>query len=143
MMEANNEIGRNHWGSPTESASRPPVEPNGFESQGTSETHLFDKHANGKDSHGMASSWEGDEDPPNYEDSGDDEEAGLDPEGRRQKRERKARATSLDGRVSGEILTAKEERKLADMEVLKRLAINSILIALWYTFSISISVVSV
>ena len=142
MMAANNEIERNHWGSPIEASSRPPLEPKGLESRGPSEIHLFDEHANGKASNGMASSREGDDGPLDYEDSDDDEEAGLDPEGRRQKRERRARATSLDGRVSGEILTAKEERKLADMEVLKRLAINTILIALWYTFSISISVVS-
>ena len=134
-----NEVERNHWGSPTEATTRDAVSNGSLASQGTSATHFFDK--NGGPSTSKATR-KGNEDALDSEDSDDDEEAGLDPEGRRQKRETRARATSLDGRVSGEILTAKEERKLADMEVLKRLAVNAILIALWYTFSISISVVS-
>ena len=76
------------------------------------------------------------------EESDDDEEAGLDPEGKRQKRKRRARETSLDRRVAGDTLSLQDERKLADLAVLKRSAVNAVLIALWYIFSISISVVS-
>lgn len=74
--------------------------------------------------------------------SDEDEEAGLDPEGRRQKRRRRNRDTSLDGRVAGDALTAQDERKLADLAVLRRSIVNALLIALWYVFSISISIVS-
>jgi hypothetical protein len=74
-------------------------------------------------------------------DSDSDEEAGLDPEGRRNRRHRREQNTTLDGRVGDQAMSAKEERKLADMDVLKRSAINVLLILLWYTFSVSISVV--
>lgn len=38
--------------------------------------------------------------------------------------------------------TAKEEKKRADMKVLRHLAVNGIFIGLWYTFSLLISLVS-
>ena len=76
------------------------------------------------------------------DDSDEDEEAGLNPEGKRKRKERKERNTSISGRVAGMPITAKEERKLADMAVLKRSLVNILLIALWYSFSLSISIVS-
>jgi solute carrier family 35, member C2 len=83
-----------------------------------------------------------------YEELDDDEETGL-TEGQRKKRtRRKEENRQLDGRVSvaasvhsasaGSMGTTEE--KLVSATLLKNIIINSLLIALWYSFSISISV---
>ena len=60
----------------------------------------------------------------------DDEETGLTKMDKRRRRRR--RKATLEERIGGgEALTAKEEIKLADIHVLKRLAINVILIGSW------------
>ena len=62
----------------------------------------------------------------------DDEEAGLTRGDRRSRRRRKKRETSIDGRIVEEVVgRSKEEKKLADIDVLKRLAVNVLLIGLW------------
>lgn len=75
------------------------------------------------------------------EDLHDDEEAGLTGGDRRRKQHKRHRNTQLDQRVIPDIVT-EDERKEADRTVLKDLLINGALIALWYTFSLSISLVS-
>ena len=64
-----------------------------------------------------------------------DEEAGADS---RDKLARRHHDRTSDNRV---VLTLKEEKRVADLAVLKRSMVNAGLIALWYTFSISISLV--
>jgi solute carrier family 35 protein C2 len=75
------------------------------------------------------------------EDLHDDEEAGLTGGDRRRKQHKRRRNTQLDQRVAPDMVT-EDERKEADRNVVKDLLINGVLIALWYTFSLSISLVS-
>ncbi|KAF2257766.1 TPT-domain-containing protein [Lojkania enalia] len=70
----------------------------------------------------------------------DDEETGLTGRDRRRRRRRKRRNTHLDQRIVGEDQYTKEEKKLANHNLIHSLFINAVLIGLWYLFSISISV---
>ncbi|KAF1820545.1 TPT-domain-containing protein, partial [Dissoconium aciculare CBS 342.82] len=70
----------------------------------------------------------------------DDEETGLTQHERREEQQRKQRNTRLDERFAGESSTSKTEEQLTQMAVFKNMAINAVLIGLWYAFSISISV---
>ncbi|KAI0489822.1 triose-phosphate transporter family-domain-containing protein [Xylaria cf. heliscus] len=79
-----------------------------------------------------------DDDSLSDEDLHDDEETGLTTKDRRRKRNKRRRNTRLDQRIVRDNLTD-EERKQADQNVVRKLAINAALIALWYIFSLSIS----
>ncbi|KAI4666984.1 uncharacterized protein J4E79_001665 [Alternaria viburni] len=70
----------------------------------------------------------------------DDEETGLTKRDRRRRRRRKRRNTLLDQRIVPDDTYTKEEKKLADQNLLKSMLVNGVLICLWYLFSISISV---
>ncbi|KAI0398603.1 triose-phosphate transporter family-domain-containing protein [Xylariaceae sp. FL0594] len=72
------------------------------------------------------------------EDLHDDEETGLNSKDKRRLRKKRRRNTRLDQRIVREKLTD-EERKQANKSIAKKLAINIALIALWYIFSLSIS----
>jgi solute carrier family 35 protein C2 len=74
------------------------------------------------------------------EDLHDDEETGLTLKDKRRKRSKRRRNTRLDQRIVRDKLTD-EERKQADQNVIRKLAVNAVLIGLWYTFSLSISLV--
>lgn len=101
-----------------------------------------DAHSHREDtSEPSSSDWEMDE---MQSDEGltDDEETGL-TEGDKGKRKRRRRKnTMLDQRIMTEDVIKKEEEKIATQHVIKTTLINGLLIALWYLFSISISVVS-
>lgn len=71
----------------------------------------------------------------------DDEETGLTTKERDRRRRAKRRNTLLDQRIAPEKISA-EEKNEADQNVVRTLLINAGLIALWYTFSLSISLVS-
>lgn len=62
----------------------------------------------------------------------DDEETGLTKPERGRRRRRKRRHTLLDERIAGDVKSTKEERKVADMNVLKSSIVNVLLIALWF-----------
>lgn len=79
----------------------------------------------------------------NDDESDTDEEAGLDTQGRILRSDRRYQDTSLNGRLEHDLLSSKDEKRLADLAVLKRSLVNVVLIALWYTFSVSISLVKV
>ncbi|KAJ3564036.1 hypothetical protein NPX13_g7985 [Xylaria arbuscula] len=79
-----------------------------------------------------------DDDSLSDEDLHDDEETGLTSKDKRRKRDKRRRNTRLDQRIARDNLTD-EERKQADQNVVRRLAVNAVLIVLWYTFSLSIS----
>ncbi|KAI0815852.1 triose-phosphate transporter family-domain-containing protein [Xylaria sp. FL0064] len=79
-----------------------------------------------------------DDDSLSDEDLHDDEETGLTSKDKRRKRAKRRRSTRLDQRIVRDNLTD-EERKLADQSVIRRLAVNAVLIGLWYMFSLSIS----
>ncbi|MCJ1436884.1 Triose-phosphate Transporter [Xylographa pallens] len=70
----------------------------------------------------------------------DDEETGLTRVDKGKRRRRKRRHTLLDERIAGGAGTSKQERKVADLNVLKSSAINALLIGSWYLFSLSISI---
>ncbi|KAL2178749.1 triose-phosphate transporter family-domain-containing protein [Thermothelomyces heterothallicus CBS 202.75] len=72
------------------------------------------------------------------EDLHDDEETGLTGRDRRRKRRKKRRNQLLDQRVVGDHISP-EEKKEADLSVVKNLFINTVLIGLWYLFSLLIS----
>ncbi|KAI0915111.1 triose-phosphate transporter family-domain-containing protein [Ustulina deusta] len=79
-----------------------------------------------------------DEDSLSDEDLHDDEETGLTNKDKRRKQKKRRRNTRLDQRIARDNLTD-EERKQADQNVIRRLAVNAALIGLWYMFSLSIS----
>jgi solute carrier family 35 protein C2 len=63
----------------------------------------------------------------------DDEETGLTKRDRRRRRRRKRRNTLLDQRIVPTVDTyTKEEKKLADQNLLRSMTINGVLIGLWY-----------
>ena len=72
----------------------------------------------------------------------DDEETGLTKKEREHRKRRRRRATRLDGRIAANVKASKQEQKVADWNVLKAMIINVALIASWYLFSLSISIVS-
>ncbi|KAH0548680.1 hypothetical protein GP486_007776, partial [Trichoglossum hirsutum] len=74
------------------------------------------------------------------DDAEDDEETGLTARERRRRRRWKRRNTRMDERVIGDLKATKEEEREADQSVLRRSIVNVILIGLWYTFSLSISI---
>ncbi|TRX98687.1 hypothetical protein FHL15_000029 [Xylaria flabelliformis] len=79
-----------------------------------------------------------DDDSLSDEDLHDDEETGLTNKDKRRRRNKRRRNTRLDQRIVRDNLTD-EERKQADQNVVRRLAVNAALIGLWYMFSLSIS----
>ncbi|KAI4861318.1 TPT-domain-containing protein [Hypoxylon rubiginosum] len=81
---------------------------------------------------------EAEEDSLSEEDLHDDEETGLTKKDKRRKRAKRRRNTRLDQRIARDKITD-EERKEADQNVFRKLAINAVLIGLWYIFSLSIS----
>ncbi len=72
----------------------------------------------------------------------DDEETGLTKKTKEHRKRRRRRATRLDERIAGTVKTSKQEQKVADWNVLKAMVINVLLIASWYLFSLSLSIVS-
>lgn len=74
------------------------------------------------------------------EDLHDDEETGLTAKERKRKQRKKRRNTLLDQRIARDNVTAEEKRE-ADQNVVRRLAVNGTLIGLWYLFSLCISLV--
>ena len=72
-----------------------------------------------------------------------DEESGLTGKERQKHLQRKRRQDALDARIGGAEGLSLEERKAADKNVMRRLVVNSMLIAAWYVFSLSISLVCV
>lgn len=71
----------------------------------------------------------------------DDEETGLTQQERSKRRRRKRRNTLMEERIVQDTIS-KDEQRLADANFYRDAIINTLLIGLWYTFSISISVVS-
>jgi len=67
----------------------------------------------------------------------DDEEQGLTPDDFR----RRSKDVETDSIMPDGFLGADAGKRLADADVLKRVMVNGILIGLWYTFSLSISLV--
>lgn len=71
----------------------------------------------------------------------DDEETGLTKKDKEHRKRKRRRNTRLAGRIAGNTKSSKQERKIADRNVIKAMIINVILILSWYIFSLSISIV--
>ena len=71
----------------------------------------------------------------------DDEETGLTGTDKTRRKQKRRRNTLLDQRIVGDVEVTAEEKKVADQNVIKKSLINGLLIALWYIFSLSISIV--
>ena len=102
-----------------------------------------DEHNKGKETDSLArssSDWELDD---IHSDEGleDDEETGLTQQERSKRKKRKRRNTMMDERMAHDSAASKEETRLANASFYRASLINGFLIAMWYTFSISISVV--
>lgn len=72
----------------------------------------------------------------------DDEETGLTKENRGKRKRKRNKHAQLDERIAEMPGTLKGVRSAADKNVMKALIMNGLLIASWYTFSLSISIVS-
>lgn len=68
-----------------------------------------------------------------------DEETGLT---KREGRQRRRQQDQLDVRIGEHVPVTKHDARLADRDVIRKLLINSVLILLWYFFSLAISIVS-
>lgn len=75
------------------------------------------------------------------DDMTDDEEVGLTAQDKSHRTRRRRKNTQLDQRVIRTDEASKEEKSKADKHVLQALLINALLIASWYLFSLSISIV--
>lgn len=71
----------------------------------------------------------------------DDEEVGLAQKDRRHRKRKKQKNTLLHQRVMGVTASSNQNETLANRSVLKASLINALLIASWYFFSLSISIV--
>ncbi|KAL9113613.1 MAG: hypothetical protein Q9227_002351 [Pyrenula ochraceoflavens] len=69
-----------------------------------------------------------------------DEETGLTSKERNKYHDRNTARNQLDVRIAGNHSLTQEEKRDADKNVIKQLLANAVLIALWYTFSIAISI---
>jgi solute carrier family 35, member C2 len=70
-----------------------------------------------------------------------DEETGLTGKERQKYLQRRRRQDALDARITGAAGLSVDEKKAADRNVMRKLVVNAILIAAWYVFSLSISLV--
>ncbi|KAL5328647.1 hypothetical protein ACEPPN_002149 [Leptodophora sp. 'Broadleaf-Isolate-01'] len=72
----------------------------------------------------------------------DDEETGLTGKDKGRRKSKRRRNTLLDQRIAGEVkvVISDEEKKEADQNVVRKSLINGMLIAMWYVFSLSISI---
>ena len=71
----------------------------------------------------------------------DNEETSLAKKDEQRRKRKRARTAAVNDGPLGSIKTAKQEQELADKNVVRALIINALLIASWYLFSVSISVV--
>lgn len=72
----------------------------------------------------------------------DDEETALTRKDKEHRKRKRRRNTRLDGRIAGNTKSSKQEQQDADKNVMKAMIVNILLIASWYMFSLSISIVS-
>ncbi|KAG0650822.1 putative transporter [Hyphodiscus hymeniophilus] len=70
----------------------------------------------------------------------DDEETGLTGKDKKRRKRKRRRNTLIDQRLVAEPTITAEEKKAADVNVVKSSLINGFLIGLWYLFSLSISI---
>lgn len=72
----------------------------------------------------------------------DDEETGMTKKDKRHRKRRRRKAARMDERFAGNIKASKPNKNSAYREIYKAWLINALLVASWYAFSLSISIVS-
>ena len=72
----------------------------------------------------------------------DDEEAGMTKKDKRHRKRRRRKALRMDERFAGNIKEQRPNKALTRNDVYKAWLINALLVASWYAFSLSISIVS-
>ncbi len=72
----------------------------------------------------------------------DDEETGMTKKDKRNRKRRRKKALRMDERFAGNVKASRPNKKSAYSEVYKAWLINALLVALWYAFSLSLSIVS-
>lgn len=72
----------------------------------------------------------------------DDEETGMTKKDKRRRKRRRRKAVRLDERFAGHVKASKPNKKFTNREIYKAWLINALLVASWYAFSLSISIVS-
>ena len=72
----------------------------------------------------------------------DDAETGMTKKDKKRRKRRRKKATRMDERFAGKVKAPKPNKKLVDNEIYKAWFINALLVASWYAFSLSISIVS-
>lgn len=72
----------------------------------------------------------------------DDEETGMTKKDKEQRKRRRRKAIRLDERFAGNVTASKQHKKFTNRELYKAWVINALLVASWYAFSLSISIVS-
>ena len=72
----------------------------------------------------------------------DDEETGMTKKDKRHKKRRRRKAARMDERFAGNVKPSKPNKNFTYREVYKAWLINALLVASWYAFSLSISIVS-
>lgn len=72
----------------------------------------------------------------------DDEETGMTKRDKRHKKRRRRKAIRMDERFAGNVKAPRPNKKFIYSEIYKAWLINALLVASWYAFSLSISIVS-
>lgn len=72
----------------------------------------------------------------------DDEETGMTKKDKRHRKRRRRKAARMDERFAGNIKASKPNKNSTYREIYKAWLINALLVASWYAFSLSISIVS-
>ena len=72
----------------------------------------------------------------------DDEETGMTKKDKRHRKRKRRKATRMDERFAGNVKASKPKKISTFREIYKAWLINALLVASWYTFSLSLSIVS-
>lgn len=72
----------------------------------------------------------------------DDEETGMTKKDKRHRKRRRRKAVRMDERFAGNVKTSKPNKRFTYSNIYKAWLINALLVASWYAFSLSISIVS-
>lgn len=72
----------------------------------------------------------------------DDGETGMTKKDKTRRKRRRRKAVRLDERFAGNVKASKPNKKFTNREIYKAWLINALLVASWYAFSLSISIVS-
>lgn len=115
--------------------------PTGAPDEGNEQLAYFSDEGHGSDFSSRTTSEELELDHLTAEHSfSDDEETGMTKKDKRHRKRRRKKAMRIDERFVGNVKASKPNRKSTYSEIYKAWLINALLVASWYTFSLSISI---